>query len=923
MPLPEKQPESDLLPLTPEEQEELTGLKGLYKSSQLQTVVGTIKDNGPLTSEEQTELTYLKDLNKSSQLQKVVDTIKGGVSAVTDPIKRTWDIYNKEREAGRELVAGAIENPSWKKTPLQIALGTAQYTLSPLTAIGKGVVGPAAKETAKKMSFSPFAHVGIPDKDYNLPIIGQVNPVEMIGKLGEEAIYFIPLGGTVRGAMMAGKSYAPGLKAAEKAAAFKLPKTVAKKADDTLAAGVEKIEKPFDTGIRQAIKDAPPIGMETEGPLKAIAKPQVSTEVIDELTKGAAEALKGNFDESERIFRQLGSYVAKGEFEPKFIPEFLAKHDLTPAQFAKAVESGGSESGRYLGYLSRMRKQMRVAFKDEPEALAILEKAYKETPAYTLDKVFGFVGKAVNTWRASLTGQVATGMRNVTSQGIRVFVISALDEALQVAIKGVFSGEKFTINQMREGLNTYISAISQMKSSGRKRLNSILNANHSALSKGRLFSQPVHEVSLGGKWAHAVNTLNRTQEFFFRRVAFESKLRQLLSRKGMSFNNIDPKKIPEEMFAEATNYALEMTFAASPKTAAAQKFVKAWTESPLVLVNPFPRFNFANAVPFAFEHSPLGYLNAVKPSTLKALASGNPDAFAKAASRATLGSLFLDSALRFRQSKHAGEKWYEIKVKEKTIDVRAYAPFSTYFFIAEAIAHPERLKPADYAQAAVGLNRIAGSGLVITDWLRAETGESFMKQVQNFAGQFLSGYTVPLRTAKDVYSAFDPEENKYRDYRESPLIAPTMLNLPKVSQMVPEKPSPTGKVEDKAWWQGLLRQMTGLTVKDKNSVQKEIDKIGLRWSSVAPRTGIARADRMISAEMAPIVERQIPALINKDVYKSRSNEVKQILLSDEFGRIRAAATQSVSRKFPELGREIKLGNLPKNFRKMFEKRTTQ
>jgi len=603
--------------------------------------------------------------------------------------------------------------------------------------------------------------------------------------------------------------------------------------------------------------------------------------------------------------------VAKGEFEPKFIPEFLAKHDLTPAQFAKAVESGGSESGRYLGYLSRMRKQMRVAFKDEPEALAILEKAYKETPAYSIDKVFGLIGKAVNTWRASLTGQVATTMRNITSQAGRL-TISSFDEALQGAIKGVFSGEKFTINQMRDGLNVYVSAVNRMRPAARKRLDDILDANHAALSKGRLFSQPVHEVSLGGKWAHAVNTLNRTQEFFFRRVAFESKLRQMLSKKGMAFNNIDPRKGPEEMFAEATNYALEMTFAASPKTAAAQKFVKAWTESPLVLVNPFPRFNFANAVPFAFEHSPLGYLNAVKPSTLKALASGNPDAFAKAASRATIGSLFLDSALRFRQSKHAGEKWYEVKGKGKTIDIRAYAPFSTYFFIAEAIIHPERLKPADYAQAAVGLNRIAGSGLVITDWLRAETGESFMKQVQNFAGQFLSGYTVPLRTAKDVYSAIDPKERKYRDYRESPLIAPTMLNLPKVSQMVPEKPSPTGETKDKAWWEGLLRQMTGLTVKNKNSVQKEIDTIGLRWSSVAPRTGIPRADRMISAEMAPIVERQIPALINKDVYKSRSNEVKQILLSNEFGKIRAAATQSVSRKFPELGKEIQFGKLPTN-----------
>ena len=136
-------------------------------------------------------------------------------------------------------------------------------------------------------------------------------------------------------------------------------------------------------------------------------------------------------------------------------------------------------------------------------------------------------------------------------------------------------------------------------------------------------SQPVHEV-VGGRTVQMLNTLNRAQEHFFRKLAFEAKLRQLLTRRGKNFETVDPKKISIDELEESVDYALEMTFAASPKTNTGRRFLSGWNSVGLTLVNPFPRFNFFNAVPFILDHSPLGYLKAMSPKTLRALANGDP-----------------------------------------------------------------------------------------------------------------------------------------------------------------------------------------------------------------------------------------------------------------------------------------------------------
>jgi hypothetical protein len=845
-----------------------------------------------LNPQEQERLIQLEDKEKSIALGAVTQRIKNVFSGAVKPIKRTAQIYEYERQSGRAMVQQSYtpgKQSIWDRA-LMLGAGTAQYTFSPLTAVAQGIVGEPVEEAATA--------IGAPPEE-----------AAFAGKLGENAVYFIPPGKAIQSVMMQRFEYAASLNAMKESDAIlkELSKT---------SWGRKKVP--------------------TTKPSKDIPLRSDDQTLIDDITKASETALAGNFDESKRIFRQISEALRLGEIAPNDLPEILGKNQMSAAQFAEMYAETVSTGGRILGYHSRAKRQLTKVFANFPEASAILEGAFKGEGQlkYGMDHVMQVYGSVENFRRAMLVSQAATALRNMWSQTGRI-TIGALDDALQGSIRGTVGAQGQTYQQTMEGLNTFVAATNRLSPGGRKRLFEILEQNHAALAKGKLLSQPVHEVALTGKFAHAVNILNRGQEMFFRKVAFESKLRSLLQRKGMNFNTVNPKHIPKDLLEESVNYAMEMTFAASPKSRAMQNFVKAWTNyiPGATTIQPFPRFNVANAIPFIYEHSPLGFLSAMKPSTIKALASGNPDLFAKHASRALIGSMMLDQAIRFRQSDHAGEKWYEIKTgtdektgKPKYMDTRAYAPFSTYLFIAEHFANPERIKPKDYAEAFVGLNRIAGSGLVALDWIRARSVESFQKQAANFAGQYLGSFTVPFRTLSDVYSGVDEKEALYRDYRENPWLAPMMQNIPELSQMIPEKYSPLTTQRLKKGEPmfglpaGIARQLSGFSQRTKTPIMQEIDRLGMDWSSISPRSGIARADRQLSRYMAPIVEKVTPPVIRSKQYQGLTDSGKRIALAEIFATAREAARARLVVENPSLALKTSITGMADDMERLLKEK---
>ena len=856
-------------------------------------------------------------LQKSFPSKKnVLETIDGYFEEVINqgivkPVKRTLELYNKERTEALESMKKSVTEPSIT-SPLRALGGAIQYLWSPIEAVTESFGGIPATEVAEKVGVRPNIAKGIGNfVKYGI----QMAPVGQLAK--SKVIADIPALQMEEKMRKLGVTSQMTKKSLEEASKEGFPKVL----------GADVLKQPVKEHLKEVLKY--PVSEKTisstylgKGLGKQHFEPRLTISTVEDITKASVEALKGNYDDSQRIFKNIGRLLANNEIDARSVPEILTKFKLSPEDFAKEFVNTGSYFGKGLNRFSQAAKELKKAFKDNPQAMRAFDDIM--TPEM-LDAYEQWTSKGIrafqtmeNSRRGMLVTQMATMMRNAWSQVGRV-AIGTVDDVLQGAIRGTFGGEGKVLENMRQGLTAHHAFWSRLTPNGRNRLSTILEANHAVIEKTRLLSQPVHEVTLTSKVAHVLNIGNRTQEIFFRKLAFEAKLRQLLSKRGFSYGTIDPKHIPIDDIAKAVDYGLEMTFAASPKGTTFKNFIRYWSNTPLSTLNPFPRFGLYNAPKFLFDHSPLGYLHAFSPSTIKQLASGNAEVFAKEASRATLGTMMFWSAWQLRNSEYAGEKWYEVNALGKTWDTRAFAPLTTYLFLAEAMKSPERIKPQDWAMAAIGLNRIAGTGLVLTDWLRAKDLESAKKSLQTFVGQYVGSFTVPLRTAKDIYAHFSEEEARMRDIRDYPIKGPFLNNIPIISQQLPKSISPV-KTSPMKVDSPLLRQATGFSGRTKTPVEKEIDKLNMDYRQVLPSTGIPKADRIIAGNMAPMVERWLPILLNNDKYKKASLPLKRVLLAEALKEIRGIAKKKLLLQNSNLYLQIYMEGMSRDIKQIIKER---
>jgi hypothetical protein len=308
------------------------------------------------------------------------------------------------------------------------------------------------------------------------------------------------------------------------------------------------------------------------------------------------------------------------------------------------------------------------------------------------------------------------------------------------------------------------------------------------------------------------------------------------------------------------------------------------------------------------------------------------------------------SAWHLRQSKHAGEKWYEIVIStdevtgtDKVIDARAFAPLTTYLFFAEMFQHPENLEIADYAQASIGLNRMAGSGLVLFDLLRKGTSKENSKKImQSFAGQYMSSFTVPARQFKDFADAIPPEDTMFRDSRRDNIVAPFLEKLPIIAQLTSERftgptignipflskkleevpVTTTARIDKQLRILGIpasvFKQISGFTIKEKNVLEKEIDRLNIPRFTFFPRTGVPAADVKIAKLMMPDVFNIMPKVIRSEEYKTMSEPGQRKLLKTLFSQIKQDAIKRLARTDYELSNRIQVEKMTKAEQEQFQ-----
>jgi len=392
--------------------------------------------------------------------------------------------------------------------------------------------------------------------------------------------------------------------------------------------GIPKTPAQTQVMAKEAIKRKGTPLAEKELEIPAIKKAIPKTKVLrnveeEEIVKGAIEKAIANpddpivLDETKRAFQKIAHLTQTEQIEPGMMQEIVKRYAETPEQLAKEILKAGTYSGRTLNYFSQFSKAMLRAFPKNEEVKNLLGKiANRPRSAWEwfMDKY-----KAVdNPRRMLMVSQLATASRNAASQGIR-YTIDIFDKAVLGTMKAL--GGEHPAKAYAEAFADITALFGRISPTRRKALEAILK------------KYPIEKAKL-----------NRGQEYFFRRMAFDAKLTALCKKAG-----IDKIKATPKMIEESAKHALKLTYAATPESVPGKAIMALYQKVPiLTTVQPYPRF-WLNAMRFLWEFNPTGYID-----TGIHLAQKNPEKAARAASKALVGSALLATAFAARTSKYAG-----------------------------------------------------------------------------------------------------------------------------------------------------------------------------------------------------------------------------------------------------------------------------
>ena len=884
------------------------------------------------------------------------------IGAAVSPFRDTLKLSGEAAQFGKDLMAGSYENMKTGRAPLaplEFIMGLTSWIASPLTGFFQSFLGKPT-EALTEAGLNELADLtGTGDSE----AVRAANrrAAELTGQTVAIAPEVLGPSGIARSAasiLKAEQGSASALRGPLRYLAGEKPPVT------TYAPLVREIDEaeeaiPTSRAVDEGLDDIP-VDLTTEGTVQRMSVKTVGDIVMDPGIISRVEQLrKASPDDRPRLFRDIG----------RELQESLVNGDVSPTGFMKVLNDMGldgkelfevsvSESARTLNILSRAARQianssdMPLSIRQEMKIIA--DNIDKNRTVTNTERFMNGWRHVENFARGTMVGQVATAMRNMWSQTGRLS-LGVLDDAIQGGLRGTTARE--SVENIWNSVAADAKALPGIRhilQRDQKLLDDILEGN--PITEERLMNRSVHEVNAANKLITFVNGLNILQEKMFRRMAFQARLDKNLRSVGIKIDEIDPTDIPAAALEDAVEHALDISFASSGGQTA-QKITKAFENLPILYtINPYPRFAFANALPFIIEHSPLGFARAFSPKTIAALASGDSRRFSRAASRALIGTMLTAKAWEIRNDPSvSGEKYNELRGEGGEVyDVRPYSPLlAPYLFIAEAMKENNTLKPMDYVEQAVGLNRIQGTGLVLIDAMRAGDTEVSGETLAKFMGDWLGRFTVPMRTVKDVQQAITGTE-ELTDTRSnvvgSNIINPTISNFPFSERLLPQKRSAIheGPIKSEPVTilgmeipPGIARQTLGVTVRKKNLIEAEVDRLGISYGAFSFKTGLKKADRYLSRLIAPKLLRDTAAMMNSDApvssilpkaefikelepgvpYRDLSDNGKRLALREMFRQQKMIANKQFKILEPKLWREMKLERIPEVKREYFEERT--
>jgi hypothetical protein len=526
--------------------------------------------------------------------------------------------------------------------------------------------------------------------------------------------------------------------------------------------------------------------------------------------------------------------------------------------------------------------------------------------------------------RGLLVTQLSTSIRNFETQIGRVG-LDIPEKAMNSALQRLF-GKDVSVHPM-DGVEQMVDVFRRDNS---KKITELV-LKQFPKEYDRMYGSYMADIETGqlgsaiGRGVDILNTVNRFQEFLVRNGVFKASLEQKLRSEGKNLIEIIEKNqvgtISQEAIEYSVSRAMEMTFAQTPRGQVGSSLVKFVNNFPgASFIMPFPRF-FVNSTKFVVEYNPTGFLKLLSKTERTAIANGDMHVL----SRATLGTIMLGLAYLFRDSEYAGEKWYDIRAGDKTIDTRPYNPFAAYLFIAD-VTHKaihgnlERLTSKDIALGVLSSNLRAGMGLYAMDQIInavSKTGDpqkatDYIKQA---LGEVAGGLLTPFNQVKEFLSGFS--DYIVREKRSEAFWGPIKEKMPFLEKTLPELYSPTreGPVTREL---PALRQLAGPSVTTKNPFEKELDRLGFQYSEIFHSTGNPEADNLIKKHMGILSSQVMVPLVSSKDFQGIGDAQKGYIISEMLNGMRQAGKGAAEGEKPGLFLNIFMDHMPKRERAMLK-----
>ncbi len=674
---------------------------------------------------------------------------------------------------------------------------------------------------------------------------------------------------------------------------------------------------------------------------QAITRPAIKQEVNQNVLNAAEQLLlsgKVRRNPNLRLNEQIADLIVTGRIDDQAFTKILKDNKIQLDEFARYFGADKSDAGRTLQSLSIIQSKINKLNK-VPNGNTAYDQAVSASGADEFVPTTGRWRRADNIRRGLLTGQVATAVRNFQVAIGRVG-IDVLEKGLDVALRSAYrsmSGGAMPKKSLSNPMTSFEGFLSIFRQIDPKNYKLVKEQTNNILAsfpkeQDRLFlrySSDIVERSggkdllgKGEKAVHLVNFFNRLQEYIVRRAVFQSSLDELIRNNPKHYSNRKLAQIiadndlnifKQEDIAAAVEKALEITFAKNFNQGKgiyegiADYFIKLINRLPFTasLAIPFPRF-IMNSLKFHAEYSPLGFFRYFSDGERQAFAKGNTAGMSKA----IIGSGMLLAAYNLRHQPYAGEKWYEFKIGNRTIDFRPFNPFAAYLFVADAMKRTKEgtlsnLDLKGFVNVFTGVR--GGTGLYLIDrFIDGVTGVNpnvdLAKEINKIAGETIGGLFVPLQTAQDAIAQFYPEMAIVKDASGNPIKDNIQKRLP-LNNNLPPVVSSTSVIFDENGIpraapikreEPLARQLTGVSViSAKNSAEKELDRLGIPARRIFQSTGIPELDVAYKNALAPQIAIALSKIVEAPAYQQQTNARKIFIVEQVLNDFRKNATEAI------------------------------